>query len=175
MVWLTSIAAVEPAGQEKVIAQEPPAKAVKQEEQGKAGKEKAAAGEKKAVQAKPVLAIPALPLMPAQRVRQGLAAPARRVAVPVPVGLVPPQANGDFLLQQFLPQFQRTQKAELHFMRMVCQPTRQQFEKIAADSAPALKEAAEKYGRANPNARNGIMMVQAGRAARRMKPMGTRN
>ncbi len=159
MVWLTSTAAVEPASQEKVIVQDVPAKAVKQEDQGKAAKDKAGA-EKKAGEPKPVAAMPALLLRPAQKAKQGMAAPAIRIAVP----LQPPQANGDFVLQQVLPQFQRVQKAELHFMRMVCQPTKQQFEKIAADGAPALKEAAQKFGRANPNGRNDMMMVQAARA-----------
>src|SRR5581483_8643339 len=36
------------------------------------------------------------------------------------------------LAQQYAPRLRRVYRSELHFMRMVCQPTRQQFEKIAA-------------------------------------------
>jgi hypothetical protein len=167
MIWLTSTSAIGPPGQEKVIVQEAPAKAVKLDDKAKTEKEKAPAGaDKKAIKAKGVKAAPpiqirAIPLLPAQNAKQGMVAPARRVVAPAV--FLPPQANGDFLLQQLLPQFQRIHKAELHFMRMVCQPTKQQFEKIAAEGEPALKEAVQKYGRWNPNGGN-VVMVQAIRA-----------
>jgi hypothetical protein len=41
--------------------------------------------------------------------------------------------------QQFSGSFRQWYKRELHFMRMVCRPTKEQFEKIAADGEPALK------------------------------------
>ena len=41
--------------------------------------------------------------------------------------------------QQFGAQFRQLHRTELHFMRLVCQPTKQQYEKIAADSEAALK------------------------------------
>src|SRR5262249_21833841 len=41
--------------------------------------------------------------------------------------------------QQWGPQFRQLHKTELHFMRVVCQPTRQQFDRIAVDSEPAMK------------------------------------
>jgi hypothetical protein len=40
--------------------------------------------------------------------------------------------------------FQSLHKYELHFMRLVCQPSREQFERIAADSEPAVREVLEK-------------------------------
>lgn len=41
--------------------------------------------------------------------------------------------------QHFAPQFRQLYRTELHFMRLVCQPTKQQYEKIAADGEAALK------------------------------------
>jgi hypothetical protein len=43
--------------------------------------------------------------------------------------------------QQFGPQIRQLHRMELHFMRLVTEPTRQQYEKIAADSEPAVKDA----------------------------------
>jgi hypothetical protein len=43
--------------------------------------------------------------------------------------------------QQYAPRFRQLYRSELHFMRIVCQPTRQQFEKIAADGERDLKAA----------------------------------
>jgi hypothetical protein len=62
--------------------------------------------------------------------------------------------------QQWGPQFRQIHKAELHFMRLVCQPTKQQFEKIAAESQPALKSAIRKFGE----------NMQHGRAMRGTEP-----
>jgi hypothetical protein len=42
--------------------------------------------------------------------------------------------------QQWGPQFRQLHRVELHLMRVACQPTKPQYEKIAADSEPALKE-----------------------------------
>lgn len=47
--------------------------------------------------------------------------------------------------QQFGTQFRQLYKSELHFMRVVCQPTKQQFEKIAADGEPALDATIKKF------------------------------
>jgi len=47
--------------------------------------------------------------------------------------------------QQFGPQFRQLYRTELHFMRSVCQPTKQQYEKIAAESEATLKEAITKF------------------------------
>src|SRR5438132_848754 len=41
--------------------------------------------------------------------------------------------------QQFAGQFRQLYKTELHFMRLVSQPTKQQYEKISADGETALK------------------------------------
>jgi hypothetical protein len=46
--------------------------------------------------------------------------------------------------QQFGPQLRQLYRTELHFLRMVCQPTKQEYEKIAADGEPALKEISTK-------------------------------
>jgi hypothetical protein len=37
--------------------------------------------------------------------------------------------------QEFGPQFRQLYRSELHFMRLVCQPTREQYERILAESA----------------------------------------
>jgi hypothetical protein len=53
--------------------------------------------------------------------------------------------------QQFGTQFRQLYKSELHFMRVACQPTKPQFEKIAGDGEPAfnamLKKFAERWRR----------------------------
>jgi hypothetical protein len=41
--------------------------------------------------------------------------------------------------QQFGPQFRQLYRTELHFMRLVCQPTKQQYEKISGEGEAALK------------------------------------
>src|SRR5437764_572502 len=41
--------------------------------------------------------------------------------------------------QQWGPQFRLLYRSELHFLRVVCQPARQQYERIAADGEAALK------------------------------------
>jgi hypothetical protein len=53
--------------------------------------------------------------------------------------------------QQYGPQFRILYKTELHFMRSVCQPTKQQFEKIAADGEPALKATIRKFAQETRN------------------------
>ena len=42
-------------------------------------------------------------------------------------------------------QFRQLYKTELHFLRVVCQPTKQQFEKIAADGEPAFQATINKF------------------------------
>jgi hypothetical protein len=43
--------------------------------------------------------------------------------------------------QAYGPQFRQMLRTELHFVRLVTEPTRQQYEKIAADCEPAIKDA----------------------------------
>jgi hypothetical protein len=62
---------------------------------------------------------------------------------------------------QFLPYFKRMHKSEMHFMRLVCQCDRQQFEKVKAETEPELKTLAQKFGQKN---QNGFIMVNAGMA-----------
>jgi hypothetical protein len=47
--------------------------------------------------------------------------------------------------QQYAGQFRQMYKSELHFMRVVTEPTRQQFEKIAADAEPGNKAAMRSF------------------------------
>jgi hypothetical protein len=49
--------------------------------------------------------------------------------------------------QQFTPLFRQLYRSELHFMRLACQPTKAQFEKISAESEAALKEATKNFAR----------------------------
>ena len=46
---------------------------------------------------------------------------------------------------QYLPYFRQMFKAELRFVRLTAEPTKQQYEKIAADSEPAMKSALHEY------------------------------
>ncbi|MFO0852042.1 MAG: hypothetical protein U0871_26255 [Gemmataceae bacterium] len=70
--------------------------------------------------------------------------PAARAAVPLI--LQPANPNEDVILaqieQQFVPQFRQLHRAELHFLRVTADPTRQQYEKVAADGEAAVKAAA---------------------------------
>ena len=45
-----------------------------------------------------------------------------------------PVDEPDMLVLQFGPQFKQLHKSELHFMRIICQPTKEQFAKIEADT-----------------------------------------
>jgi hypothetical protein len=80
-------------------------------------------------------------------------APARKTvpAVPqkAPTKAPAVQQQGDLMIQQFEQQygaqFRQLYKTELHFMRLVCQPTRRQYDKIAADGEPALKATMSKF------------------------------
>lgn len=152
----TALASVEPGLQEKVGVQEPPAKEVKQEVQKKSVKEPLPnGGDKKDGEVKGAVLIKVAPPM----VKQAKPVAGVKVAAPAAFA-VPVQWDANFAFQQVLPQVKGIHKAELHFMRMVCQPTREQFEKVAADSEPALRASAEKLAALN---QNGMMIVRAGR------------
>jgi hypothetical protein len=65
----------------------------------------------------------------------------------------PAPANDDAVAIQQMEQqiggpFRQLHRTELHFMRIVAQPTKQQYEKIAADGAVAMKAAMRKYAQA---------------------------
>jgi hypothetical protein len=47
--------------------------------------------------------------------------------------------------QQYGAQFRQLYKSELHFLRVVCQPTKQEYERISAESAPVLKAIVRKF------------------------------
>jgi hypothetical protein len=60
----------------------------------------------------------------------------------------PPQIDEAFVKQveqQYAAQFRQLCKSELHFMRMVTEPTRQQFEKIATEAEAGKKGAARAF------------------------------
>lgn len=57
-------------------------------------------------------------------------------------------ANIAQMEQQFAPQFRQLHRSELHFLRTAADPTRQQYEKIAADGEAAVKAAVREYARA---------------------------
>ncbi len=75
---------------------------------------------------------------------------------PPPVNVAADAAFVQQIEQQYGPAFRYMYRAELHFMRIVCQPTKEQYDKIAADGEPAVKEALRKCAEAtrhnNPNA-----------------------
>jgi hypothetical protein len=148
MVWLTASGAIDSAAQEKV----PPAKDVKEDKPKDAKKGAQPIAEKRVVEGR--FAVPAMRLAPAQKVEK---AAVRKAGNGVRVA---PAMNANFA-QQFMPHFQKILKGELHFMRMVCECNRQQFEKVAAETEPALKEMTEKFGQRN---QNGFIIVNAGLA-----------
>jgi hypothetical protein len=49
--------------------------------------------------------------------------------------------------EQIAGPFRQLYKAELHFMRTVCQPTKAEFEKIAADGEPELKATIKRFAK----------------------------
>ncbi|HEV8063018.1 MAG TPA: hypothetical protein VGP68_24270 [Gemmataceae bacterium] len=49
------------------------------------------------------------------------------------------------LMKQRAPHFRQLYRSELHFMRLVCQPTKAQFEKISKDGEASLKEITKKF------------------------------
>jgi hypothetical protein len=63
------------------------------------------------------------------------AAPARVIAGPVGLPNIAQQFN-----QQYGPRFRQMYRSELHLMRMACQPSREQFDKISAAGEAELKE-----------------------------------
>jgi hypothetical protein len=153
MVWLTTTGAVEPPAQDKVLPEKTDEKTKsavkddKKEARPAAGKAitppvlkeraKKAAGVKAAA---PARAVPALRIAPAMNV------------------------NGNLFVQQFMPHFRKALKAELHFMRLVCDCNRAQYEKVAGEVEPTLKTMAEKFGQKNPNGFIMINTAQAGHA-----------
>jgi hypothetical protein len=65
---------------------------------------------------------------------------------PVPDNVAKAQAARVKVLEQrFASSFRQMYKMELHLMRLTCQPSKQQFERIAADGEPALHAAIKEY------------------------------
>jgi hypothetical protein len=69
----------------------------------------------------------------------------RAIGIPVQ-----PQDDDNFVRQieqQYAGQFRQLYRTELHFMRMVTDLTRPQYEKIAAETEPSMKEAMRTFAR----------------------------
>lgn len=65
-------------------------------------------------------------------------------------------AGGDPLEQQFLQQFRQLSKTELNFVRVVCQPDKEQDKKLKAASAAALKMAVKKFAEIQKKLQQGM-------------------
>jgi len=63
--------------------------------------------------------------------------------------------------QQYAGRFRQLYRSELHFMRLVCQPTREQYEKIAGAGDAELKAAIKKFAQAFADQQQGRARVQA--------------
>ncbi len=74
---------------------------------------------------------------------------ARQLAFPAPPQPPVEDAVMQQMEQQYGGQFRQLLRTEMHFMRIVAQPTKQQYEKIAADGAAAMKAALRKFARMN--------------------------
>ncbi|HEV8063020.1 MAG TPA: hypothetical protein VGP68_24280 [Gemmataceae bacterium] len=82
---------------------------------------------------------------------------AKDKAKAVPVLKVAPADPDDFIVQQFGPQFRQMYNSELHFMRLICQPTKQQYDKIVADNEPELKATIKKLAPRLQRMQQGMM------------------
>jgi hypothetical protein len=74
-----------------------------------------------------------------------------QVKVEVKKAMAPAQVPDAVLQQweqQFLPQFRQMHRMEMHFLRVVCEPTRKQYEAIAAEGEAGMKDALRKYAAA---------------------------
>ena len=70
---------------------------------------------------------------------------ARKIAQAAPRKIAPEDPMVQQFEQQFGPQFRQLYRSELHFMRLVSQPTKQQYEKIAAEGETALKATIKQF------------------------------
>jgi hypothetical protein len=71
-----------------------------------------------------------------------------RVAVNAAARAAADDAFVQQLEQQYGPHFRQMHRMEMHFMRLVCEPTKQQYEKIAADTGASMKAALRKFAEA---------------------------
>jgi hypothetical protein len=109
----------------------------------------------------------------------GLLGNRAKMAVVVPrnmakMAVVAPQkAQADVMAQQieqqYAPRFRQLYKSELHFMRLVCQPTRQQYEKISVDGDTELKASIKKFVMEVAEQRQGRMRQDARQPDARMQ------
>ena len=100
-----------------------------------------------------------------QVVVQGQAVPAQAVVIENIIDVVAPMqliraagranANLDPLIAQFTPQLRPLLKTELHFVKLVCEPTKAQQKAIALEADKGFKEAVRKYADAQQKMMNG--------------------
>ncbi len=72
------------------------------------------------------------------------------------------EAMAKQLERQYTARFRQIHRSELHFMRAVCQPTREQFEKIAAAGDADLQATVKKYSKEAAQQRFGMAQSQSG-------------
>jgi len=80
--------------------------------------------------------------------------------------VVAPKVNAnDPMIKQFEQQhgrqFRQLYQTELHFIRMVCQPTKQQYQQISADGETVLKSTLRKFAVAHQKRRGGFRVAGA--------------
>jgi len=63
--------------------------------------------------------------------------------------------------QQYAARFRQLYRSEMHFMRIVCQPTRQQYEKILAAGDPEVKASIKKFALMTAEQRQGRFRADA--------------
>lgn len=86
--------------------------------------------------------------------------PAEPKAPPPAAPVDPADAMIQQFEQQFGRQFRHMVRSELHFMRITCQPTKQQFEKIAADTEVTAKATTKQLAEIWQKMQRGGMGVQ---------------
>jgi len=72
--------------------------------------------------------------------------------------------------QQYSRQFQQLHRTELHFIRIVCRPTKQEYETIAADGEKVLKETVKKFAVAQQKQRRGGFRLVGGQQSQSNDP-----
>jgi hypothetical protein len=162
VICLTSFELMEPSGQ--VVADDTgkgaaPKEAVKKDEakpkEAKPAAAKPKAAEKKAAQPKAARVKAAPRKEPDTPLGELWNAAARALGggKAGPLEMAQDAAAVQEFEQQFGQQFRQLYKTELHFLRVVCQPTKQEFEKISADGTTVLTTATRKLALAWREAR----------------------
>ncbi len=121
-----------------------------EEKKGEAKEKDAPVEKDKAVKAGVVLDVKMEAVQAGEAVAVEMAAP-----VMVVQGMAVNGNNLDPLIQQFTQQFRPVLRTELHFLKTVCAPTKEQKQKIALEGDKALKAAVKKYAQNQQQMMNG--------------------